>query len=241
MAPKKGAGTGGAGAAGAGGATALPGLQKAVLKVYSESGSREIKCMFNPSQYRISESTEYANKRELAKDEVSPQYVGGINSTLSLALYYDTTDNMGQTGVGDGKKSVMSYVSDLDVLLQVEGDLHKPPEVEFIWGDFSYRGVVSALNKEFTYFETDGSPLRVKMDLTIRRVPGVSSAQKDPPNSPDRTKYRRVQAGMSLWRMAWDEYGDCERWKDIASCNGLMNPLDVSPGQMLKLPALKKI
>lgn len=221
--------------------TVLTGLKKAVLKVYRESETEEIICMFNPGQYRISESTGYAEKKELSKSAVTPQYVGGITSSMSFTLYYDTTENMGQLADEVKKQSVMSYVAGIDSLLQVEGDQHKPPEVEFVWGDFNYRGVLSSLNKEFTYFDVDGKPLRVKMELTIRSVPKATASLEDPNNSPDRSKYRCVQEGMSLWKIAWDEYGDCERWKDIAAYNGLMNPLDLCPGQVLKLPALKKM
>lgn len=220
--------------------TPLNGLLKAVLKVYKENATEDIKCMFNPSQYRISESTGYANKKGVSQSDVIPQYVGGTSSSLSLSLYYDTTDNLGQLSEEGKGTSVMSYVARIDALIQVEGDLHKPPEVEFVWGDFSYRGVLSSLNKEFTYFDTAGKPLRVKMDLTITGIPKAASSIGNPNNSPDRTKYRKVQEGMSLWKLAWDEYGDCERWKDIAGFNGLMNPLDIKPGQVLKLPALKK-
>lgn len=220
--------------------TSLAGLQKAVLKVYKENAAEEIKCMFNPSQYRIAESTSYASKKGVSQPDVIPQYVGGTTSSLSLTLYYDTTDNLGQLSDEGKGTSVMSYVARMNALIQVEGDLHKPPEVEFIWGDLSYRGVVSSLNKEFTLFDAWGKPLRVKMDLTITGIPRLPSSVGNPNNSPDRTKYRVVQEGMSLWKLAWDEYGDCERWKDIAGYNGLMNPLDIKPGQILRLPALKK-
>lgn len=222
----------------AGTGTSMNGLQKAVLKVYKENAAEDIRCMFNPSQYRISESAGYASKTGVSQPDVIPQYVGGTSSSLSLTLYYDTTENLGQISEEEKGTSVMSYVSRLDALIKVEGDLHKPPEVEFIWGDLSYRGVLASLNKEFTYFDMGGKPLRVKLDLNITGIPKIPSSIASPNNSPDRTKYRKVQEGMSLWKLAWDEYGDCERWKDIAACNGLMNPLDIKPGQILKLPAI---
>lgn len=224
----------------AGNGAALSGLQKAELKVYKEKSTDSIKCMFNPSQYRISEGTKYAQKNDLGTAETTPQYVGGGSSSLSLTLYFDTTENLGQLDDSVKGTSVMSYVKNISDLLKEEGDLHKPPEVEFVWGDLNYRGVLSSLNTEFTYFDMEGKPLRVKMDLTITAVPGTVAFRVSPKNSPDRTKYRTVQAGMSLWKLAWEEYGDCERWKNIAAYNNLLNPLDLYPGQILRLPALKK-
>lgn len=220
--------------------TALPGLQKAVLRVYKENSTKDIACMFNPSQYSVSESTGYASQKGVSQGDAIPQYTGGNTSSLSISIYYDTTENLGQQPDEVKGKSVMSYVQAVSALMQVEGDLHKPPDVEFIWGDFSYKGVLTSLKKDFSYFDTGGKPLRVRMDLTISGVPKIPSAVASPNNSPDRTKYRKVQEGMNLWKLAWDEYGDCERWKDIARFNGLMNPLDIKPGQILKLPALKR-
>lgn len=221
------------------GSTVLTGLQKAELKIYREQ-EETIKCMFNPSQYRMAEGTKYAKKQEVGASSTTPQYVGGGESSLSLTLYFDTTENLGQLDDTVKGKSVLSYVKKISDLLKEDGDLHKPPEVEFIWGDLNYRGVLSSLSTEFTYFDLEGKPLRAKLDLTITAVPGTEAFRISPRNSPDRTKYRTVQEGMTLWKLAWEEYGDCERWKDIASYNQLMNPLEIYPGQVLKLPALKK-
>ena len=48
-----------------------------------------------------------------------------------------------------------------------------------------------------------------------------------------------VLEGSSLWSMAYEEYGDCEKWRVIAKANGLLNPLQIYPGQVLKIPALQ--
>lgn len=215
------------------------GLRKAVIRVHKENSTQDIACMFNPAQYSITESTGYASKKGVGQNDVKPQYTGGGTSSLSFTIYYDTSENLGQLTDETKGQSVMSYAQAVSALIQVEGDLHKPPEISFIWGNFTYRGVLSSLSKEFSYFDIGGKPLRVKMDLTITAVPKISSSMENPNNSPDRTKYRKVQEGMTLWKLAWDEYRDCERWKDIARFNGLMNPLDIKPGQILKLPALK--
>ena len=62
--------------------------------------------------------------------------------------------------------------------------------------------------------------------------------RKRPFESPDRTKYRTVHQGEHLWNFAAQEYGDAELWRVIAKENGLMDPLDLKPGQVIKLPAL---
>ena len=64
------------------------------------------------------------------------------------------------------------------------------------------------------------------------------ASKQSPFESPDRTKTRVVVMGMSLWSIAWDEYNDCEKWRVIAKANNIMNPMDIHPGQVIRIPAL---
>lgn len=214
------------------------GLQKAKIKVY-RTPVAEISCLFNPADYKISVSTGYAKKKTVQTDSEEEQYTGGFQSSLNLTLYYDITENLG--GVSETVKdntSVKDYTSEIEKLLLVEGSLHKPPQIEFIWGDLSYKGVLTSLNQEFNYFDMNGKPLRAKLDLTISAAASETASKESPKESPDRTKRRLVTEGTTLWKLAWEEYGDCNKWEEIAKYNGMMNPLDVKPGQVLKLPAL---
>lgn len=215
-------------------------LQNAVINVYrgKPTDPEVINCLFNPSEYKLSESAGYVDKKERGKNRASKQFVGGQRSSLSLSLYYDVTENMGGLSETEKAKDVLDYVAELRELLKIEGNLHKPPEIEFSWGGFAYRGVLSSLNTEYSYFAINGKPLRAKLDLSIDRVPPASEDKENPNQSPDRSKYRVVTEGMTLWKLAWEEYGDCEKWKEIAQYNGLENPLDLEPGQELRLPAL---
>ena len=95
------------------------------------------------------------------------------------------------------------------------------------------------MTETFTMFDTFGKPVRAKVDLTIRAEKEPDFARKlNPFESPDRTKCRTIVEGMSLWSLAYEEYGDCEKWREIAKANGLMSPLDIRPGQVIKVPAL---
>lgn len=214
-------------------------LQKAKIKVYREP-LEEISCLFNPAEYKISESAGYSKQKDIRQTDSQEQYTGGYQSSLSLTLYYDITENLG--GVSDetaGVTSVKDYTSKIAGLLLVDGDLHRAPQIEFIWGDLAYKGVLATLNQEFTYFGIDGRPLRAKLDLSITGVGSDLAGRESPLSSPDRTKQRQVTMGTTLWKLAWDEYGDCEKWKEIARYNHLENPLDLKLGQVLQLPAWK--
>lgn len=218
----------------------VTGLQKAIIKVY-RTPVEELSCLFNPADYKISTSTSYSNKKNIQSDKKQEQYTGGYQSTLTLTLYYDITENLGDRPDSvKTKKSVKDYTSRIEALLLEDGTVHKPPQVEFIWGDLTYRGVVTSLNQEFNYFDIDGKPLRAKLDLTISETVGDHAQRLSPKESPDRTKRRLVTEGTTLWKLAWEEYGDCNQWEVIARYNNLMNPMDIEPGQILRLPALNR-
>lgn len=222
-------------------------LKKAKILVYGEddstdAGAREIECLFNPAEYSIQRGADYSSKNSQGEDETRRQYVHGQAGRLSLTLYFDTTGSLAHMNHLVSKETtqppVTIYTEDIASLLQVDGDLHRPPVIAFVWGNFKFKGVLTSVNQTFTYFGIDGRPLRAKMDLSISSVPPADAGKQTPLFSPDRTKCRPLLPGMSLWSLACEEYGDKEKWRLIAKANGLMNPLDAKPGQLLKLPAL---
>ena len=124
-------------------------------------------------------------------------------------------------------------------LVAIDGSLHRPPMVTFAWGSLSFQGVVTDIKQTYTMFMPSGMPVRARVELTLKSVTDLAaSKRKRPFESPDRTKDRTVHQGEHLWNFAVQEYGDAELWRVIAKENGLMNPLDLEPGQVIKLPAL---
>jgi nucleoid-associated protein YgaU len=45
-----------------------------------------------------------------------------------------------------------------------------------------------------------------------------------------------VQVGDTLDRIAARYFGDSTKWRDIATLNGLADPLDLTPGRLLSIP-----
>jgi nucleoid-associated protein YgaU len=55
--------------------------------------------------------------------------------------------------------------------------------------------------------------------------------------SPGTTATYTVAQGDTLWSIAAAKLGDGNRWKEIATLNGLKDADAITPGQKLKLPA----
>ena len=224
-----------------GNAGTAPELKKARIEVLGENGAAEeiIVCLFNPSEYSIRSGASYSQEKGIGKDKADSQYIQGDSVVLSLTLYFDTTDGK-STEENKGQTSVTVYMEKLEKLLKIDGKQHRPPKIRFVWGSLQFQGFLLSLSQKYTLFSVEGKPLRVKADLEIREAPENRSSRFSPPESPDRTKYRTVIQGMSLWRLAYEEYGDPEKWTVIAEANNLASPLAIEPGEELIVPALDR-
>ena len=226
-------------------------LEKAKLTVEREGSSETFPVQFNPAEYNISESVNYAEKNVPGTAGPITQFVSGASATLSLSLTFDTFDTP-ENGVRESQQNgdltsqkahtptdVSKLTRRVAELVAIDGSLHRPPMVTFAWGSLSFQGVVTDIKQTYTMFMPSGMPVRARVELTLKSVTDLTAAKRKRPfESPDRTKYRTVHQGEHLWNFAVQEYGDAELWRVIAKENGLMNPLDLEPGQVIKLPAL---
>lgn len=228
-------------------------LTKAMIVIYKDSGKSidKVECAFNPSQYTIKSSANYKEDHSIGTDVSRMIFLSGAQKEFSTTLFFDSEGEVGRAGTllealktpsknSSSVKPVTDTMKKITSAVQVSGSDHKPPLVAFLWGNLSFKGVITSVTETFTMFDPFGKPIRGKLDLTIKEALEEGLTKKSEPfESPDRTKYRTVLEGSSLWSMAYEEYGDCEKWRLIAKANGILNPLQIYPGQVLKIPALQ--
>ncbi len=229
-------------------------LKKGKLIICDDNGNQSdsVSFTFNPSSYRITSTPHYKDVRHLADDTLKKEFLGGVSRTLSVELLFDSFSDRDlfsesqakgvsniTMGVENQLRPITDKIKKLEMAAHVAGEQHKPPQVIFSWGNLNFRGVISDMSVEYTMFSMEGKPIRAKASLTISEIKDPKVASKQSPfESPDRTKTRVVVMGMSLWSIAWDEYNDCEKWRVIAKANNIMNPMDIHPGQVIRIPAL---
>jgi nucleoid-associated protein YgaU len=91
----------------------------------------------------------------------------------------------------------------------------------------------------FLLFLADGTPVRAKLNVSFKEYIEVSVlVRANPTQSADHRKSRTVQLGDTISNIAFEEYGDPQKWRPIAEANDLDNPLKLIPGHMLFIPAL---
>lgn len=220
------------------------GLTKAKLEIEKEVGMSIVEVLFNPSEYQLTDGANYSEKKIPGLDGPIFQYISGDATELSLNLFLDTyvppkASSLISFGTPKESTDVSNITKQIADATSIDGSMHRPPKVTFRWGSLNFEGVVTKMNHTYTMFTESGMPVRAKVSLTFKSlISPQDTKRKSPFESPDRTKYRTLRQGMGLWDIANMEYGDPDMWKVIARENGILNPLDVRPGQVVKLPAL---
>ena len=214
-------------------------MEKAKVIIYGEKGAENtIPVLFNPAEYDISRSVNYAKLSIPGTDSPIMQFINGGETSLSLTLYFDTQNDY----IPKTSDDVRDYMQPIMRALWIDGKLHAPPEAAFSWGSFFFKGVITNAKQSFTMFLPSGIPVRAKLDLTFTSNEDTEDTRKSSPfESPDRTKARRAEKGAQLWRIADAEYGNPKYWRIIADFNKIYNPRKLPEGRLLQLPPLKEL
>ncbi len=206
---------------------------KAFLIFHDKNGGVDngiqIPVMFNPQQYSINKTNQFASIAIPGRDSSVIQFVKGESESLSFELFFDTYTY--QKGI-----SVKDYTDQIKNNMNINPDIHAPPICTFSWGNVSFTGVIESLNTTFTMFLRDGTPVRAKMTLSLKQFQKINPGPKL--SSPTKTKMRTIVEGDSLWFIAFVEFGDPSKWKEIAAINNIQEPLDLKPGTQLIIPKI---
>ncbi len=214
-------------------------MEKAQIILYGEQGKKKIiPVLFNPSEYTVSRSVNYAKIDIPGTDSPILQFISGGESTLKLTLYFDTQNDYTGKKLSD---DVRTYTRPIIEATRIDGKLHAPPQASFHWGSCFFKGVIADAQQSFTMFLPSGLPVRARLDLTFRSNENESDSRKKSPfESPNRTKARYAEKGEQLWRLADAEYGQPKYWRLIADFNRIYNPRKLPEGKILQLPPLKE-
>ena len=224
--------------------------EKAILLIETASGlEATFPCQFNPDDFSISTKGKFTKTERKGEDEPIVQFMGGSASALQLTLYFDTSTTYEIKSGALAKptkekaKDASLYVKVLLSLVKIDGKLHRPPIVTFCWGSVVFGGIVESVDAKFMQFEKGGMPVvaEVRMNLVaMDPTPGRNESMMiSPMESPDRSKCIRLTEDSSIWDIAEKEYGDSSQWREIAKANGILDPLSIPAGTMLRVPALR--
>jgi len=208
-------------------------LEKAIIQRYDPENKStygdEIRVLFNPTEYRLNRSNQFAEVAIPGLGGSPLQFARGNARILSMQLFFDTYE------LGE---DVRDYTSEVVDLLEIESELHAPPICLFSWGDLNFVGVLERADQRFTLFLSDGRPVRATVDVSFKEF-FTGEEQAGRLQSANYAKRYVVRRGDTLSAIAGRTYGDPGLWRPIAEENRIDNPLALAPGQVLVIPAIE--
>jgi LysM repeat protein len=193
---------------------------------------------FNPTEFSLNKGSQIAEIAIPGLDSPILQFVRGQNETLTLDLFFDTTNG----GMGEGATDVRDQTKMIYQLVKIQPKTHAPPRVQLSWGKaLNLTAIVESVQQKFTLFSPDGVPLRATLTVSFREYKTLEKQLGELNlQSPNHTKMRVVQRGDTLSRIAAEEYDDPSAWRQIAEANKLDNPRRLVPGAVLQIPPLEQ-
>jgi nucleoid-associated protein YgaU len=198
----------------------------------ADERARRIPLRFNPTDYKLSKSNTFAEIAIPGLEAPPLQYVRGGSETLALQALVDTSDTLQDVRV--------RYVDRLRALMTPDSREHAPPIVRLVWGRAVFTGVLEKLDVTYQLFMPDGVPLRATVDLGLKEYRRAAVQALDPPrSSPTVEKSYVVRRGDTLSSIAAALYRQPAAWRELARANGITDPRELRPGQVLTVPRLR--
>ena len=212
-------------------------FQKAKIEVVEGSKNGQfVTFMYNPTSISVSRSVNWSRTSKAGANVPETDFGGGDATTFSIpsVIFDGTIPLMGETAP---TPNIMADLDKLVSFMDIDTTLDRPPFCRFMWG--AYRsGQVTIEKVDITYqlFDRSGKPLRAEVSVTFRQAEDPSELPYQNPTSRSYARrYHTVIEGETLDWIAHQEYGDTNAWRHIAETNNLNNPLDLRPGQLLRL------
>jgi nucleoid-associated protein YgaU len=176
------------------------------------TGGGPIEVMFNPNEYTVSFEGKYTGEQNNKQFQISEM------PEFKVSLFYDTYEQ---------RRDVRKETAKLTSLLapKVSGkNTRKPPDCMFVWGGFTYRGLLSRIEQKFTMFLENGVPVRSLLDVTFITNESDKAVEDNKGLNACR-KLWVVKSGDRLDLIAGEALKDPGAWRRIAELNKIANAI----------------
>lgn len=181
-------------------------------KIKNLATSDEISVMFNPADYSVATSSEVSGEGS------SLQFNKVKKEDFTVNLFFDTYEK------GEDVRDETEKIASLQ-LPTVEGKTTKqPPVCAFVWGKFTYKGIISRVDQKFTMFLSTGIPVRAELTVTFK---AALTWQEDAALKGREAcrKLWTVKDGDRLDLIAYTALNDASQWRKVAYANNISDPL----------------
>lgn len=223
-------------------------LTKLKIKAYrderftQEVANGEFNTLLNPEKYLVKYQIEQNQSQAQGTSSAAPRFNKALPEDLDLEFIFD------RSGVIKGyeDESGDGIIDDVDnfrkVILDYNGDEHKPNYLVISWGALLFKGSLSQMEITFKLFKPDGTPIRASARARFKGfIEDDLRIARENNNSPDLTHVRIINEGDTLPLMTFRIYGDPKYYLEVAKANKLVNFRKLSPGQQIFFPPIEKV
>jgi nucleoid-associated protein YgaU len=215
--------------------------KKATLTVVSKQKPKDaadIECMFNPTEYGLTQTTKVTWTNAPNKPGGTAEYGGTNPLRLNVTLFFDEYDKL----KGDITPKITRLLSWTLPMEQTRND-KKPtsPLIGFIWGNkqlANFCGYLTSVDVKYKLFSKDGTPLRADVTIALEGSTPEFGGTNPTSHATDSTKTHTVIEGESIQAVAYDMLGKPAYWRAIADLNRIDDPFRLTPGTVLLIPSL---
>ena len=226
-------------------------LPPASIRVEKESSWRQKKSMkakgSGPVSYLGPKPMKMSFNFLLKTNNKDPFSAGGLIGGLSSGggLLGAALGGLGLSdSMGFGKpRSVMDDLKKLLALCEAYSsglfsNASTPPLVMLLWGKFcSPLMYITDLSADIVRFGPDGTPSKAIGSLSLKQYPTSTSSTNPTSGGLAPEMAETVLQGDTLAHLAYRTYQNPMNWRDVATYNGITDPLRVTTGRRLRMPS----
>jgi len=228
-------------------------LRKAKFKVFEPGGGEtSLDVQYNPNSLTFDKKPKLADIPIPGLDAPLKQFVRGETETLSVELFFDTTER----GTGAGATSVTTLTDAFYGLVKIDPQTHAPPICAFLWGAkfpgdslpdrygnqrrTEFKGVVTDVKQDFQLFSPEGTPLRAVLTVAIDEYrPLHDQINQLNLQSPDHHRVHVLERDETLALVSYLHLDNAADWRHIANANEIHDPRRLEPGLTLSVPPIR--
>ena len=231
-----------------------------------EETSQRVSCLLNPESF-VMRRIAGVQPRKLAGGHISGTglrddpvfYTGGGRTELELDLLFDIW-LAGSSISTEDVRDLTTVFWELAENTPATDGYRQPLIVRFVWGkSWNIPGVVTAVAERLERFTSAGAAQRSWMRMRLLRVSdeaiqqptaasdinpedlSVDTLPEDIQVADVDVIIHQYQAGERLDDLAFRYLGSSALWRVIAAFNGIIDPNNVPPGQILRIPPLSSL
>jgi len=194
----------------------------------------------NPKELTVAKSAKWESKSQKKSASAPPTtYQGPDPQKMSVEMYFDETRQRDGSVV---KRVEALFEACTPTSASVDGNRPSAPWVKFRWGVLTgFVGYIKSVSAKYTLFSPDGTPLRAVCTVALEELANEPSKQNPTSGGLLPRHSHVVREGDSLAAIAYAEYGDPARWRELAEVNGIDDPLRLRPGTTVLIPTIEEL